>query len=196
MQIKIGSDRIVFVLPKLGFVIKLPIFHLFEIIEHHYYLIKDRNKYIKGGFNKLFKRYFKTSMGYRMGFKGAVLGGMHANWLEYLFWKRTRNPFLRPTYFSLFGLINIQKYGNLCRLDEIDFLIQLRILTKDKIYDNPHHFSNPGNYVLENKKLQITDYGSRRDYGVIVRYGKKIVAEFNPSYSWVEEKKKLQAEGK
>jgi len=183
MQIKKGRDRIVLILPFFGIVIKLPISHPISVIKFFFFLIKDRKSFIKDGIKRIFFRFFTSRIGYGVGnFKDAMFGGMYSNWLEYLFWKRTKNPFLKPTYFSLFGLLNIQKYGKLCELEYIDFWFQLRELTKENVYDNPHHFSNPKNFTLENGKLQLVDYGSVRVYRVIAKYGRKIATEFNPDY--------------
>jgi len=195
MQIKKGRDRIVFILPIIGIVIKIPIIHFLRVIEHHFSLFKSRNIYKKGTIKKIFFMYFEGDFEYRHCFKGTIFGGIHSNWLEYVFWRRTKNPFLKPTYFSLFGLINIQKYGAICTLKEVDLHCQLYEMTDGRVFDNGHHFCNPANYTLESDQLQMVDYGNSRVYRVIVRYGKKITTKFDPKYNWEEVKKKLEQEG-
>lgn len=52
---------------------------------------------------------FYKSYEVRGTFSEFLFAGIMTNWNEYRFYRRTKNPFLMPSYFSLFGLFNIQR---------------------------------------------------------------------------------------
>ncbi|MDD2680746.1 MAG: hypothetical protein PHE20_01430 [Patescibacteria group bacterium] len=187
MKIKKGNNRIVFTFPFLGIVIKFPIINLFRVFKT---VFTGRVEGIRN--KKLFKRYFEWSVHDPNSFKYALFRGLLANWSEFRFYRNTKNPFLTPTYFSLLGFVNIQKHGRECQLLQADLWCQLFALTGGKVFDDAHHFSEPHNFCLQKDKLQIFDYGSSRTHKVILEYGEKIVENFNASYCWEEEKKKIK----
>ena len=96
-----------------------------------------------------------------------------------------------PTYFSFFGLFNIQKRGKLLDVNRKDLFQQLYDLTNGEVFDDSHAFANPANFCLQNGKLVMIDY-SKKSRNVLIKYGEKIQQEFNLSYSWEEEYKKLK----
>ncbi len=93
-----------------------------------------------------------------------LYAGIMANRQEWKFSRRNKNPFIMPTYFSLFGLFNIQKRGK-----EIDFWDDSGVWCY--VYDNSQNENQPWcdghslasieNYCLDERKLKIVDYGSR-----------------------------------
>ena len=184
MQIIKGRDRIVFIFPLLGIAVKFPVIHFFAAIKPFFY------RFPKGKRGKYLKRHVFRSSESNLGVKGLLFKGVFANWCEFWLYLKTQNTFLQPTYFSLFGLLNIQRHGELCRLKEINLWCQLSELTNGKVFDDPHHFSNPRNFCLCGRKLRIFDYGSCRSHDVIIQYGAKIVDFFNPMYCWEEEENK------
>lgn len=189
MKVKKGQTRIVFLFPLIGIVIKIPIIRIFRAISPFFYLTPS----LRGRRLKFFKKY----VGYPVDageFKWSLFDGICCNTNEYWFYKRTKNIFLQPTYFCLFGFLNIQKYGKVCELGETDFWCQLYELTNGRVFDSPHHFANPNNFCFCNGELRILDYGNCRTHGVILQYGEKIIKSFNPAYSWEEEKKKFKKE--
>lgn len=187
---KRGRNRLVFIFPKLGVVVKFPILHLSRIFG----MIKGH--FSEGGW-KFFWKTFKHEFNYYTAdtigsFKREVFFGLIANWNEfYLYWK-TRSLFLQPTYFTLFGFLNIQKYGNPCQLQDVDLWCQLHILTDGKVWDDSHHFSNSKNFSFDDGKLRIVDYGSYTVNNVVILHGEKIFNSFNPAFCWEEEKKKRE----
>lgn len=186
MKIKKGNNRIVFTFPKLGFVIKLPVINWFKAF-------KPVLTWKVGGIKsrRMLIRYFQWPVEASEGFKNYLFRGFLANIAEYKFYKKTKHSFLKPTYFSLFGLFNIQKYGPLCELGEIDFWCQLYALTDGDVFADGHHFASPHNFSLEDK-LQMLDYGSKRTHKVIIEHGDNILKNFDPSYSWDVEKEKIE----
>ena len=180
MLIKKGRSRLVLVFPKFGVVIKFPDFHFRRIPR----MIKIRFK--EGGW-KFFWETLKHEFNYFTmetsgSLKRELFLGLVANWNEfYLYWK-TKSPFLQPTYFSFFGFLNIQKYGESCLIDPIDLWYQLLVLTDNKVFDDGHHFSNPKNFLISNGKLQMIDYGNPSVNNVVIQYGKKIFELFDPDF--------------
>ncbi len=187
MSVKInkGRDRIVLVFPLLRVAVKFPIIHFFAAVKP--FFCRDT----KGKWDYL-KDYLTWPLETDGGFRGLLFRGLSANWNEFWFYQRTRNPFLQPTYFSLFGFLNVQRCDTPCRLQAVDLCYQLRELTSGRIVDDPHHFANPRNFCFYNGTLRMIDYGSRRTHGIITQYGQKIVESFNPAYRWEEEKKNIK----
>ena len=186
MQIKKGDDRVVVVFPELGFVLKFPVIRLWIVFRQTILFIWNRD------FTSIQKHWMYPMRAWG-GFRGLLFKGLAANWSEFWFYWQTRNRFLQPTYFSFFGLLNIQRFGTPCSLKGADLWCQLHEMTNRKVWDDSHHFAEPSNFCLIDGKLRMLDYGSPASRGVVTLYGEKIFELFDPSYSWEEEKKKLIA---
>ena len=170
MKIKKGTDRIVVAFPLLGIVVKIPIIHFIRLFS---VLTTEKGEF------PLYWKYWKMK----------IFSGLISNWNEFRFYWRTRNPFLQPTYFSIFGLLNIQRYGEPCNLQIVDLWCQLHELTDGSVFDDSHHFANPNNFCFYKGKLRISDYGSQRSHRVIMKYGERIFKFFDPAYSWKGKRK-------
>jgi hypothetical protein len=187
MRIKKGNDRVVIIFQSLGIVIKLPIIHLFVVIQKCFdFSIR------KGRRCEWFIKQLSFSLEDHGGFKRRLFMGLVANWNEFWFYWKTRNPFLQPTYFSLFGILNIQRAGEPCTFSGVDLLSQFNNLTNRETSGDPHHFGNPDNFCFCGGKLKILDYGSNRSREIIAKHGKRIANLFDPDYSWEEEKERLR----
>lgn len=68
--------------------------------------------------------------------------GFFDNWLEFYYYQKIKSPFLQPTYFSLFGLMNIQKTGTKPNISPDNFLYQLLEITNGEIIVDGHVFEN------------------------------------------------------
>lgn len=103
--------------------------------------------------------------------------GVTANISEFLYYIRnTDNTFLIPTYFSLFGIINIQPLQqNICtQKDEV--FGHLKSFTEfNELYKhNPHTFFEQTNFCIDKEgKLCILDYGSKGAQRMVTKYGKQ-----------------------
>jgi len=185
MFVKRGSGRIVFVFPSLRLVIKFPIFH--AVLAFSPFFSSD----FRGWRWKFLKNYMTWPLETKGGFRCLMFKGLVANWTEFYFYWRTRNPFLQPTLFSFFGLMNIMPFAEPCKFQEDDLWCQLYELTGGKVFKDAHHFADPLNFCFFNQTLRMIDYGSRGCQLVVSEFGEKIVRSFNPQYCWEEEKKKL-----
>ena len=176
MKFKKGRNRIVLVLPLLGIAVKLPIVHFFTVTAS----LAKRIVHLDFKIIRILMRVSPDCDGF-IGYRNLLFGGTLTNWREFLFFYKTKNPFLQPTYFSLFGLINIQKLGQLCTMEQRTFQSQLRDVTNDGVGWDDHHFINPDNFCFSNGKLRILDYGSKITQETVILYGAKIQSSFNPN---------------
>jgi|SRR5680860_183156 len=177
MQFYKGTDRFVVLFPTLGIVVKFPIINLWFAI----CLLWD---YVKTGERQLFREIWNYSVEQMPGFKWFLFRGLFANWCEFLFYWQTKNIFLQPTYFSLFGLFNIQKIGKPCLIVDEDLWCQLCELTNREVVNDEHHFSNHCNFCFTDGRLKIIDYGGTKCREIVNQFGEKISEHFNPLYKY------------
>ncbi len=178
MHIAHGKDRCVLVLPALGIVVKFPIIRLWRAL---CYVVRDsKNRRWKSLFYCLFT--WNPDSHYLVS--GMILKGIMSNVRERGLWKKTRNPFLQPTPFSVLGLLNIQRYGKPLECNPIDLWSQVADMTRKEAHRNSHQFSEPENYALVDGRLRILDYGGHGSTWVVVRYGRRIVDGFDPAFRW------------
>jgi hypothetical protein len=106
--------------------------------------------------------------------------GLIDNWQEYLFYRETRHVFIQPTYFSFFGLVNIQKYGYPEKI-RYDALLRhfCEIVDSQILVNDGHHFADWRNFSFESGKIKILDYGSLKTRAIIAEHGEKIYTTFN-----------------
>jgi hypothetical protein len=88
-----------------------------------------------------------------------LFGGIMANWNEYVFYKQTKNVFVMPTYFSLFGLVNIQKRGyEIVFWQEKDVWMYIcdNSLNQQQPFCHSHSFNQVENFCLDNGNMTVT----------------------------------------
>lgn len=182
MRIKRGTSRLVICLPKLGLVIKLPLAKPFVFV--HLVIRAIR----MGWRSKDMKRWLKwvvwlgTDTDVFVNIRYTLLNGIYQNWQEYRLWRRTRSSFLEPTFVSLFGLINVQKYGEqFTEISEGALWSQLLELSDGAVWSNGHHFANSKNFSFRDGTIRMLDYGGRGIEEVVVQYGENIARHFDPS---------------
>jgi len=100
--------------------------------------------------------------------------GILDNWREYRFYRKSKHLFLQPTIFSLFGLINIQKRGDVVQCDKVKFWCCVSKATNGEACDDGHHFSEIHNFCL-NGGIKVLDYGSPKTQALVKKYGSKIM---------------------
>jgi len=111
-----------------------------------------------------------------------MYGGVYANLLEFFIYWTTFSRFLEPTYFSFFGLCNIQRYGKLLEMDDICLWNQLAKVVNDETSSNNHHFDNSENFSYDGKNIRMLDYGGRGIRSVIKRHGRRLFKELDPTF--------------
>ncbi len=162
MIIKHGTYRLVLIFDH--FVIKIAKIQFFEALI----------MLVKWAWAGKLKTYLALTFGSFDGPKEWLLKGIIENWEEFTFCILRKELFVMPTYFSFFGLLNIQKRGSSSEVNyrDLDRLF-LPILGK-KIYST-HHWSNSDNFVLDEfGHIRMCDYGSTETKKEIIRYGSEL----------------------
>ena len=178
MKIARGNYRIVIIIGRLA--IKLPRIRFKAGIKCLLYEIK----------NGLISRWYRDDILYLACSKTNFFGGLICNWQEYKFYRETKLPILMPTYFSLFGLFNVQKAGHQrINMDSTSLFVQLNRLSDHTIIelDQGHAFEKPDNFCVEAGKIMMLDYAEEAE-DILRKYGQTIQDQFDFSYSWEEEK--------
>ncbi|MEI6420151.1 MAG: hypothetical protein WCO30_00825 [bacterium] len=168
MITKKGNTRFVLVFPKLGFVVKFPIVRISAL----WPAIINPWKYGWETESLIWKAPVSCFFSYKYLF----FSGIVANWLEWRFWRRYKHPFIHPTWFSFFGLFNIQKYGKPINND-CYFAIGSSVAktTNGASIECGHGLESSGNYCEVNGTIRLVDYGSVRTWRVIIRHGHKLM---------------------
>src|SRR3989339_879833 len=113
------------------------------------------------------------------GLRYYLLNGIISNFKEYLFWLKYKNNFCEPTFFSLLGFVNIQRFSppyNL--LNKKDFWLKIRMV-QNYDWDDGHHFCNSNNFNIRDGKILIVDYASSKTQRVILKHGQNIIRHFS-----------------
>lgn len=178
-----GTNRFVILLPRLGIVIKIPIIEFRSAAKTVCSYFK---RYTFKQFLKRMRKEWGFSVETYVSLKKMLFGGLVANYREGMFYLRTRNSFLEPTYLTL-GIINIQRFGRPCPIELQVVIGQLYDLTNGDILKDPHSFDTISNFSFSQGKLRMVDYGSLKVQGVIRDYGEKIIQKFDINYKRDEE---------
>jgi len=143
MEIKRGSTRMAVIVG--NYVIKFP---------RLYYLFRNIREAIK------YKVPLKIQIG---GGIFTIIEAIHQNKTEHRFWRRHKAPFVAPTAFCFFGIVNIMY---LIRGRDIEWNELKKILSNlpDKALADfnkiDHHCIEPTNFIKNNKgEYYLVDYG-------------------------------------
>ena len=172
-----GNWRYVVTIPTLGIAIKFGRISLIGAICDTCKVLSSKNR----GLRRIFFIGAKTE---QIKFLPDLLfGGIKRNWSEFCFYLCVRHKFCQPTYFSLFGLINIQKYGSHCPVSDFISWEALWSICKDEIIADHHHFRNADNFTISGGTIKIFDYSSRYTQKIIKKFGDDIVLQFATEYA-------------
>lgn len=176
MEIKRGMNRFVLLMPNLGMVLKFPRILWRDFFSACWYYLKTGN--IEEMFGEL---EFPVEVS---EIKFTLCKGFHDNWKEFEFSLRERNGNLETTYFSLFGILNLQQASG--SSTDFDVWSVLRKTgtdeEKDALQKDIHHFSNPENFSLTKEgKIKLRDYGSKKTQKVLKTLNKDFFARAEKS---------------
>lgn len=168
MYLKKGSNRFVFIFPSLGFVLKIPRIFIRTVLKIFLKrLWRKQWKMIEVEFSYNTEQYGTWAR--------ALFKGISDNWSEFEFYQNTRHIALEPTYFSLFGFLNIQQYG---KPEKINYIIMgrnmVKVIGEDIIFRDPHHLTSSSNFSFRGGKIRFCDYGSPKTRSIITDFGCKI----------------------
>jgi hypothetical protein len=163
-----GKTRFVIAFPELGLVVKFPIVRL------KYVCVKTKKDIKTHGFKVALSMWTMRSTNL-FGHRYKIIEGVRANWRERKFWHKTQHRFLCPTLFSLFGLLNIQKYMKPLSIKNTDVGRPIARVTKGSSFGCGHEFESPPNFSCQDGHLVMLDYGSIEIQPVIIKFGEKLL---------------------
>jgi len=179
MHIAKGTTRVVVCFPEIALVIKIAKPKPFSLLSEVWCELKFSYRVRK--WRRLRRLFFCQKEDDILVY--TLLNGIWQNRLERRMWRSTSSSFLEPTYFSFFGLVNIQRFGNeLTESFQDSLWWQLCELTNEEVFGDGHHFSNPSNFSYRNGHIRMTDYGGSGVWEIVEKYGDIIVKRYNPSY--------------
>ena len=166
MQMKVGTTRAVLLLPSLGVAVKFPRIKFFSCIRFFWLFRHDRYLWVP---------FFTGHTHEAMSLRWRLFRGIQQNWVEYRFYRQTRNPFAWPTHFSLLGLINVQTLGLPAGVTPIQmWYVVTETLSEGDRWD-PHTFGNPENFCRDSEgKVYLLDYGSEESRYILSKYGTEL----------------------
>jgi hypothetical protein len=112
-----------------------------------------------------------------------LMEGVMANIQEWRFYRKTKHAFVMPTYFSFFGLFNIQKRGqeiNFWKGVDVWHYIHQHVQNHAQPFCDGHTLAEIYNFCLDDGHLKIVDYGSRRLEPFIEINGQRLYDNFKP----------------
>lgn len=117
-----------------------------------------------------------------------LLSNIKENWSEFVFYKKHKHPLCCPTYFSLFGILNIQrKIYPLSNTDQTiydDYEEFLEIMKSgfskrdEEYFVDQHTFFDPRNFGFYSEKFMCYDYADKKAQQNILDFGNKIQEVF------------------
>lgn len=175
-----GRWRWVIALPPLGIVLKFPRFYPRECLRGLWSVAKVlRRLPLRVIWNA---EFHSESAIIRYS-----IGGLLDNLGEWRFYRQTQHPFLQPTYFSLFGLMNVQRYGTELSEDserEYERMSRWGLMTDWEVYKDGHTFASNKNFVVDQFGLtHIVDYGQPRTQRILLRWADSLCIGFRTTLS-------------
>lgn len=172
MHISRGTYRFVLAIPEIGIVLKFPVIDCPSL--------KDLKANVG---NRKYLQRFSIENSCYLTLKMQLFRGVYENFGEWLFWLKNHHPLCQPTYFSLLGLVNIQKYGQKLSSGIIQENAVLRILetivpSDDELLANDLHHITGDNFCSGPNGLKMFDYGLKRTQAIIMAYGEQLSKEF------------------
>ncbi len=163
MTILTGDTRHVVVFPTLGFVLKFPRIYVRSAVLVLWRMV------MRGAFRRQLYHEVRIFTVDSMGsLKWQLFRGLRDNWSEFRFYLTTTHPILTPTFFSAFGFVNVQRFGEPIRESPYDQCA--KVMGSEAISD-AHHLENPNNFSRHQGKFRVLDYGSPKTQAWIIRHG-------------------------
>lgn len=175
MQVSQGRTRTVLIFE--NFVVKLPRIYLWRAIKVLWYAVT----------NGVLLKYLQYDIDTYCSPRRHIFKGIWENWQEFCLYRRSRLSILVPTWFSLFGIVNIQKKVEMTTINELTLWCQLCEMTNNEVWADNHTFANPNNFSDVAGKLMIVDYGNQRIHPVLEKFGDKIFKDFDFKYKYNHE---------
>jgi hypothetical protein len=170
----IGTTRIVLAFPSVGLALKFPRIRIGSVL--HVF----RGNWLRGTFWQYIAEDLRCSSEIKWSIRGLLFAGIAANLSERRFWRRTKHRLIQPTHLSIFGLLNVQRYGEPCE-PNLDVWRQFVEIIGDDVWKDCHHFESSKNFCRRDGHLSMVDYGSRPAREIILKHGLEILRRFDLS---------------
>lgn len=185
-----GRNRFVVIVPRLGIAIKFAKINVFKALKK---LLLNPLKAEKGRkLARLKFQLFNSDFQAFKNFRYYLFRGIRNNLNERKFYQQTKHPILQPTYFSFFGLFNIQKASKVPLKNGEGSCWQFFVLVK--INNGYHTFQNPDNFCLEKNRIAILDYGDLNVQKTLLQFGDVFYEKFDPDWDYEAYRKKAAEE--
>lgn len=121
--------------------------------------------------------------------KQTLLSGIVANWRERRYYRLSdceRRQLLQPTYLSIFGLLNVQKYGKPMKPRSLmdpkfgELYNCYFAVVGPALNEDGHLFAYEGNFHLAGNKVRFLDYASLATQRILSDHGPQILRRFVP----------------
>jgi len=122
-MIRKGENRIVALFPVFNLVLKFPRIRLWLAMKWVREVINTPEDW----------QHYLGKTVYHKSIKRCLFKGVVDNWKECEFYYKTNHPFLQPTYFSFFGLCNVQRYGQTVNQERQSFWIHLQKISNYEV---------------------------------------------------------------
>jgi hypothetical protein len=188
-----GDNRLVLAIPSLGVAFKFPRIRVWDAlnilwwgIKRHFYAPSPRGR--REPFSVFLRRQFiEYSVESNWTFKSSLGRGITDNWRERRYYKHASplgRLLLQPTYLSILGLVNVQKYGKPVGRPEDDVGVPLyhaffKIAGQALIRDG-HHWVSAANFHLDNGSIRVLDYGNLKTQAILDEFGLEFLRRFVP----------------
>lgn len=172
MQIKYGTSRIVLLLPMLGLAIKFPRVYARIAFGNMWDFVRNRQ------WSDLYAFFFEYDYE-QTSFSYFILKGFIDNLSERRFYRRTRNSYAWPTFFSLYGALNIQILGNTLGRESKSIYKKIYSIVGQNIIRDGHCFENGENFCRsKDGNVYLLDYASRTSQEILSKHGEELRSAF------------------
>lgn len=175
MHVQHGSYRTVLVIPSAHLAIKVPRVRVREFVSNVRYHVRGFREG-KGSWRVFWQYTFLKGVDTYCTGQRALFKGVVDNWREWRFWSETRHPVLAPTY-GWFG-ISVQRTVDPIEIVAESFFARMLEIVGEDVFDDIHHFANPGNFGSLNGRLVAVDYASPGVQQLLLRCGEAIIRDF------------------
>ena len=149
-------------------------------------MLPDSNGKTKKIFGEYLYLNFKRNL--QLTFRGIA-----DNWRERIFYQDANifhRLLLQATYFSFFGLFNIQRYGKPAdRKDAHAIYRSFYLVAGQGLVEDSHHWTNAGNFHLASDGPKLLDYGSPETQKIVGDFGLALYTRFDIQYGRSEAEK-------
>lgn len=189
-----GTSRSVLAIPDMGIVIKFAHIQIGDAWHMLRQAKRDHDRWCVVRDRQSFRCFLCSQIYVRTveengTLKQYLFRGIVSNWRERSYYKKSdaeRRQLLQPTYLSLLGLVNVQKYGKPMKPRD------LLGTTFGKLYEaflkvvgpalkrDAHHFYYEGNFHHTGSRVVLLDYGSLATQEIVTQHGAEILRRFIP----------------